>query len=243
MSASRIVRLAEIDLWLEPQRWPFAESQADKIAAHWRARQAERPRLFNGRVLVLGPHTLDPCSDGAYALRGACLEVDYASFLAWKDFGFPEASIANCFAAAALLTSDGAFLLGEMAPHTATAGSIYFPAGTPDLKDVFDGRVDLTASVTRELGEETGLGVDDVAFGRDWTLVSDGRYFACLKLMRLAQTAEAAKAHIEAFLAADPEPELARIHIARRPEDVDPRRSPRYVVDFLAFAFAQRLVG
>ena len=132
MNAPRLLEVAEIDVRLEARPWPFAEREAERIAAHWRERKAQRPRLFNGRVLLLGPHALETRADGAIALRGACFEVDYAAFLAWRDFGFPDASVANFFATAALLSSDGAFLLGEMAEHTANAGSIYFPAGTPD---------------------------------------------------------------------------------------------------------------
>jgi len=239
VSGSRILEVAELDLTLEQTLWPFAQAEAERIAAHWRAQRALRPRLFNGRVLLLGRHTLERRADGANALRGVYREVDYASFLAWRDFGFPDASVCNCFSAAALLSSDGAFLLGEMAPHTANGGKIYFAAGTPDLKDAFDGRVDLTASVTRELQEETGLSAQDVRYGPAWTLLYAPPFIACLKVMRVDAPAQAVKTRIEAFLAADPEAELVRMHIVRRSHEIDEQRSPRFIVDFLRFAFAQ----
>ena len=61
--------------------------------------------------------------------------------------------------------------------------------------------------------------------------------------MRLAASAEAIKARVDAFIAADPDAELAAMHIVRGPEDIDERRSPRFVVDFLRTAFAQSPVG
>ncbi|MGD0639361.1 MAG: NUDIX domain-containing protein [Roseiarcus sp.] len=240
MSASRIVEVAELDLRFEARSWPFAEAEAAKIAAHWRARRTAQPRLYNGRALLLGRHALERRADGREVLRGDFFEADYAAFLAWKDFGFPDAEVCNAFSMAALVAADGAFLLGEMAAHTANAGAIYFPAGTPDPKDVFAGRVDLTASATRELEEETGVAADEVAFGPAWTVVYDPPRIACMKVMRLAAPAAAIKARVDAFLAADPEAELATMHIARGPEDIDAERSPRFVVDFLRYAFARR---
>ena len=64
-----------------------------------------------------------------------------------------------------------------------------------------------------------------------------------MKIMRLDAPAEAAKQRIDAFLANDPDAELSAMHIVRNAGDIDEKRSPRFVVDFLRFAFAQRPVG
>ncbi|MGO4870582.1 MAG: NUDIX hydrolase [Roseiarcus sp.] len=240
MSAPRILEVAELDLRYEARPWRFAEVEAAKIAAHWRARLAAQPRLYNGRVLLLGRHALETRADGAEVLRGDFFETDYAAFLAWKDFGFPDAEVCNAFSMAALVGEDGAFLLGEMAAHTANAGAIYFPAGTPDPKDVFAGRVDLERSATRELLEETGVGAHEVAYGPSWTVVYDPPRIACMKTMRAAAPAAAIKARVDAFLADDPDAELAAMQIVRGPADIDAERMPRFVVDFLHNAFARR---
>ena len=75
---------------------------------------------------------------------------------------------------AALRGADGAFLLGEMAPHTVNGGQIYFPAGTPDPSDVVAGRVDLDASARRELFEETGVRAEETIIGATWKVVFAG---------------------------------------------------------------------
>ena len=60
-------------------------------------------------------------------LSGTCFVAEYKAFLAWRDLGRPGEA-RNIFALSALRSADGAYLLGEMAPWTANAGQIYFPA-------------------------------------------------------------------------------------------------------------------
>ncbi len=144
---------------------------------------------------------------------------------------------------AALRGADGAFLLGEMAPHTYSAGQIYFPAGTPDPTDVFDGKVDLDASARRELFEETGMKAGETTIAPGWTLVFAPQRIACMKLMTLAVPAARIKERIDAFLAQDPHAEFSRMHIVRGPGDIDETRVPIFVAAYLREAFAQSSVG
>ena len=242
MSETRIFEVAELDFKLSPREWAFARDRAAEIREHWEDRKAAQPSLFNGRVLLLGWHRFETRADGALALRAGCFETDYAAFLAWRDFGDAGDEVCNGFSMAALQSADGAFLLGEMAAHTASAGAIYFAAGTPDRQDVFGDRVDLAASVTRELEEETGISASETAYGPGWTVVHAPPRIACMKVMRLPVRAEAAKARIERFLASETKPELARMHIVRGVADLDPRMH-EFTRAFLTHALAQSPAG
>ena len=100
-----------------------------------------KSRIWNGRILL----GRDPDFTGE-RFSARYFEADFASFLAWRDWGFPDGSVFNGFGMGALRCSDGAFVLGEMAAHTANAGRIYFPSGTPDLDDIKGGRSILPAA-------------------------------------------------------------------------------------------------
>lgn len=156
------------------------------------------------------------------------------------DFGYPVRGFRNGFGMAALESADGAFLLGEMAPHTANAGRIYFPSGTPDLGDVADGRVDLEGSVRRELAEETGIDPADVAFAPGFTVIHDAVRVCFMKRVRSPETAEALVERIQAALAAETMPELSRMHVVRSARDIVPQM-PFFVAAYLDAALDGRL--
>lgn len=196
-------------------RWPFAEGRRDDIDAHFAELQRATPQLWNGRVLLArNPHFVDDCFSAQY------FETDFASFLAWRDWGFPDATVFNAFGMGALRSSDGAFVLGEMAPHTANAGKIYFPAGTPDRNDLKGDVVDIDGSVAREVEEETGLTPTDYRAVAYWDCVAAGPLIALMRVLDAAAPGEVLRDRIAANLARQASPELAAIHLVRGPRDV-----------------------
>jgi 8-oxo-dGTP pyrophosphatase MutT (NUDIX family) len=144
--------------------------------------------------------------------------------------------VTNCFAMGAIKSSDGAFLLGVMGAHTANAGLVYFPAGTPDPNDVVDGRLDLAGSVMREIAEETGLVAGDYAAEAGWHAVPAGPRLALMKILAVRAPALDLQRRIRGYLARDAEPELADIRIVRGPGDIDARMPP-FVVAYLEHCF------
>ena len=217
-----IVEVHAVSCGFEPMPWGFASERGPEIDAHWRQLVASNPSLFNGHVLLQHRGSVDVGPDGKAVFRGAYLETEFKAFIAWRDFGFPPAGVRNGFGMAALSSSDGAFLVGEMASHTANAGRLYFPSGTPDPSDIRDGMVDLEGSVRRELAEETGLRPSEVTFEAGFTLVMDPLRVGFMKRVRSPEPAETLAARIHAFLASEERPELARMHIIRRVEDIGP---------------------
>lgn len=214
--------IRQLDFVRESGPWAFAEANRPAIDAHFAGLQAAKPTLWNGRVLLLARHEV---SDDV--IRGAYKEIDFASFLWWRDTGFPDAAMRNAFAMGALRGADGGFVLGRMADWTANAGRIYFAAGTPDTGDVTaTGEVDLDGSVMRELAEETGLGADDVAVMPGWHAVFAGPRIALMRPMAAEVDAETLAARIRRHLAGEERPELDDVVIARGPQDLSEAMPP-----------------
>jgi len=226
-----LLRVDRLELIFEPKPWAFALERRTEIAANFAAMQREKPALWNGRVLLLHRHTLER---GVF--RGAFLETDYASFSAWIQWRWPPTGVHDCFGAAAMLSADGAFLLGEMGPHTFNAGQIYFPCGTPGPEDVIDDTVDFDFSIRRELSEETGFDAADFTAEPGWTIAVDGALIVAIKVLRSRLDAETLRALIVDWLKRERQPELADIRIVRRPADFDPHMR-RFVAAFLAQRF------
>ncbi len=94
----------------------------------------------------------DDCLDGVLAA------TDFAASLYWRETGYRDQAVVDCFGSAIFLGSDGALIYGRQSAGHINAGMLYPPGGFIDERDIGrGGAVDLDASIAREITEETGL--------------------------------------------------------------------------------------
>src|SRR5215211_74857 len=110
MDDFRAVAVERLELRLAPRAWGFSDERRADIDAYFAAIKRAQPALWNGRVMLLYQWAL---VDGRFT--GAYFDTDFASMIAWRDWGFPDPLVRNCFAQGALRSADGAFLLGVRA--------------------------------------------------------------------------------------------------------------------------------
>lgn len=231
------VAITALDLRLHSGSWSFAEAEKLRIAEHWRKLADANPRIWNGDVLI--------CAEAGITdavLTGRFIKTDYASFVAWRDWGWPDKSVSNLFGSAIVHTSDNALLYGRMAPHTLNAGKIYPPGGSLEMKDVSaDGRVDVMGSLIRELTEETGLNAADAEKG-ELLAVFDGPRLSVAQVFRFTSSAETLAGQVRRYLHDGHEDELSDIEIIRAGSQFD-STMPDYAVAIARYLTADRMAA
>jgi 8-oxo-dGTP pyrophosphatase MutT (NUDIX family) len=232
MTAPVIHRVAHLDLVRTDWKWPFADARRGEIDAHFASKLADKPQMFNGQVLLARNVHFTPDR-----LQAEYFQTDFASFLAWRDWGFPDKNVFNGFGMGALRCADGAFVLGEMGPQTANAGRIYFASGTPDLDDLRGDVVDIAGSVLREVQEETGLTQANYRVEPSWHCVVTDVSIAMMRILDADLSGDEMRAVIRANLAKQAAPELSDIHLVRSPADFTPTM-PVFVTAFIAAQLA-----
>ena len=126
-------------------------------AAPRRDRRAFRGSAREDARIVERPRAADESNSGCDgAIRGNFFETDFASFIAWRDWGFPDAASSTLLRWArsapptALISSASWASNGQSRPGL-------FPVRNAGSGDIAGDTVDLAGSVLREVAEETGL--------------------------------------------------------------------------------------
>lgn len=178
-------RLSGLDVRLTGQGWAFAANNRQRIEEHWHELIARCPQLWNGGVLVCLRQSIE-----GGALRAELTATDYASFLAWRDWGTAEKSAWNLFGCPVVLTADRAMIFGEMAGRTMNGGKLYPPSGSLEPRDANGrGEVDVLGSIAIELREETGLDAE-TARAESMMAIYDQHRIAVCQALRFPLTAD-----------------------------------------------------
>ncbi len=236
MAASRVRPVSECELVVTHDVWPFAVAQAAEIDAFWQRRTAENAALFNGRIFMLSRYEIV-----AGRFTGWLVPVEFKAFLFWKESGCPDRSIFDVFGSALIRADDGAILLGRQKSGI-NAGLIYLPGGFIDQRDVdADGRVDISASVLREIEEETGLGGRQLAVRDGFLVTTIGSQVSIAVELVGDGDADTLQQRIREALASEAEPELDQIVAVREWAEVEALPVPAYAQVLLAYLLDARM--
>lgn len=223
------VPITGYSLSVSPGGWPFAIENRARIDAHWLQIKATHATLWNGQILIC---TEAGVSDGHCSAR--LVQTDYASFVAWRDWGRPDGAIRNCFGVPVAFSSDGALLMGVMAGWTLNAGKSYPPSGTLEPKDVReDGTVNLLGNMRTELFEETGLHLDE-GWAGEMIAIFDGPRLAIAQRHDFPYSYAEIEDRFARHKASDPQPELDHIEPVTSASQIDSRMPP-YAAEIIRY--------
>jgi ADP-ribose pyrophosphatase YjhB (NUDIX family) len=213
----RVVRVDRCHLTVAPGGWEFAERNRRAIEEHWRRRCRENPGFFNGTVYALRDGRLE---QGAF--DGRLIAVDFMSFLYWKETGYGDGAIRDCFGSALIRSAEGHVLLGRQRAGNLNAGLSYLPGGFIDPRDVdSDGMIDIATSVAREAAEETGLDHGLLARRPGFFVTFAGPMISIAIEFAASLPAAELLACVRQHIAADPVSELEDVVLVERLEQLE----------------------
>ena len=234
-TSDRVIIVAQCKLEVCTAKWDFTARHRAAIDEHWQGRSLANPGFFNGTVHLLADHDLH---DGR--LSGRLMPVEFASFLYWKDNGYPDPSVRDAFGSALIRSVEGHVLLGRQSAGNLNAGLAYLPGGFIDQRDIqASGAVDIDGSIAREVVEETGLGLKDLERQTGFILTFAGAMVSIGVEYRSPMQAAALKDRVLLHIASDAQAELAGVEIIQGIRDLDRIAMPIYAEILLRQLFSR----
>ena len=210
-----VTRVRECRLRRVNEAWSYEERFRREIESNWQRRRAANPSFFNGRIFLMARPSI---RDGI--LSAQMIETSFAAYLHWKDNGYPDKDIHDGFGSAIIRARGGEILLSSQNPGHVNTGTLCLPSGFIDRNDLTDdGRIDIAASIVRELEEETGL--PPTAFERrpEILVTQVGTSISMAIEFRSSKTAPELRAELLANLAKQSDPELCDLVVISNASD------------------------
>jgi len=198
--------------------WPFAETFAAEIDAHWQKSSASNPSYFNGVV-----HLIADVRTAGNEIHADLIRTDFKSYLYWRSLGFPDAGVIDGFGSALIRSSDGQYMLVLQRAGNVNHGFAYLPSGFIDEQDILpDGSIDISRSVAREIDEEIGEAGASLRREDGIIVTRSGAQLCFAVPFYLPETAAEFVAGVEAHNAASDDPELEGVVPVGHLEDLAP---------------------
>lgn len=230
-----VMRVADCTLVCRAAQWRYADDNDRAIDAHWHSNLLRNPRMFDGVI-----HLLDGGRIDESGFTGSLLRTGFKSYLFWRDAGFPGAGVRDAFGSALIRSAEGHVLLGRQRAGNINAGLAYLPGGFIDARDVGDdGKIDIAASIMRELAEETGLGPADVEARPGFILTRSGALLSIARELVSPLPSAALRERILDGIARDPEAELVDAVIVRSAAEAQAVGAHPYAAILLASLFGE----
>jgi len=200
-----VLPVDEIDVTLDSAPHPFELENLKAIDENWSYETTINPHIYDGAVALLSELSYRDAR-----LIGRCHIVRYATFMYWRRHRQSE-NAGHAFAHAVLVSSDGALIAIRMGAHTVNAGRVYFAAGSFELEDFRDGKVDVAYNMRREVLEEIGIDLAEAETtpGKRHYLLSTQAGTVIFRRYRMKLTANELVTRIKAFLATQEQPEVS----------------------------------
>lgn len=202
-------RVDAFDLSVVDGPHPLYAAHQKEIEANWVRETEANPHLFNGQMVLQRHLTYDKG-----VIRGVAHVIPYSTLLWWRKRPDPEGAL-HLFGYPVLVSSDGAIIAIRMSDRTANPGQVYCAAGSLDLSDIIDGKLDLAGNMVREVREETGLDLAEAEADPHFYASHLNNRIVVFRLYHFLVTSAELVARIEAHMPYDEEQEIDGVVVIR----------------------------
>jgi 8-oxo-dGTP pyrophosphatase MutT (NUDIX family) len=223
-----VVRVAECTCELAHYDWAYVQRNKADIDRNWAQAGKSNPAFFDGIVLLTSSYRLIWSTPPGH-LEMTLFATRFRNYLHWRHDGFRDSDAIDGFGSGIIRSADGAVLLIRQQPGNVNEGMYYFPSGFIDNSDVdAQGRVDIAASIAREVKEETGLAPADLVRVPGFIVTRAGPHLSVGVEFQSPLPTDGLAARIERFLADECDPEVAEVSFIADERECDGMKLTSY---------------
>ena len=147
----------KIQIAVSEEKVVLPQEIQEKIEEHWEKVISQTPDLWNGEIMCVSKY-----HETENEIQIICKKSNYAHYLYDERIGLPLQYACSSMVAGCLLeTSDGYYVVGELAPNTSYPFCMQISGGNADKQDIEDGKMNILKTIQREVREEVNIDIND----------------------------------------------------------------------------------